>query len=73
MKPPPLVASAPDLAKDDLLKLRYVLDLLSEREACPGCGATMYYRPTDTSATCASCKRVWLDGGVEQGATPATE
>ena len=66
---PAPVNAARQLTKDDLLKLRYVLDVLTEREACPGCGATMYCRSTDTPATCASCRRVWLDGGGEAGAS----
>lgn len=49
------------LTADDMAKLRFLLDRLSERENCRGCGATMYFRPLDTFVVCVACRLVWYD------------
>ncbi len=60
-------APAPELTPEDLAKLRFLLDLLTEREACPDCGAEIFYQQSDAEATCARCRGVFPIVGADVG------
>ncbi len=55
------------LTVDDIAKLRFLLDRLSERENCRGCGATLYFRALDTFVVCVACGVVWYDAHGGEG------